>query len=124
MCRSPVAQLVEQAAVNRWVAGSSPARGASFTGSRPVGGAMLSRSIGQGPSHQNREESAAPYPSGDARGYISTIVNRTSVKGHSGRTTNASGLPPTPAAVTGVGATTIGAANLSGGHPVPTFNRP
>ena len=28
-CRSPVAQLVEQAAVNRWVAGSSPARGAS-----------------------------------------------------------------------------------------------
>src|SRR5690349_17876280 len=29
MCRSPVAQLVEQAAVNRWVAGSSPARGAS-----------------------------------------------------------------------------------------------
>ena len=25
---SPVAQLVEQAAVNRWVAGSSPARGA------------------------------------------------------------------------------------------------
>src|SRR5690242_19355479 len=26
--RSPVAQLVEQAAVNRWVAGSSPARGA------------------------------------------------------------------------------------------------
>src|SRR4051794_38189784 len=30
MCRSPVAQLVEQAAVNRWVAGSSPARGANF----------------------------------------------------------------------------------------------
>src|SRR5579871_3430818 len=29
ICRSPVAQLVEQAAVNRWVAGSSPARGAS-----------------------------------------------------------------------------------------------
>ena len=30
---SPVAQLVEQAAVNRWVAGSSPARGAiSFPG--------------------------------------------------------------------------------------------
>ena len=28
-CRSPVAQLVEQAAVNRFVAGSSPARGAS-----------------------------------------------------------------------------------------------
>jgi hypothetical protein len=27
---SPVAQLVEQAAVNRWVAGSSPARGANF----------------------------------------------------------------------------------------------
>lgn len=27
---SPVAQLVEQAAVNRWVAGSSPARGATF----------------------------------------------------------------------------------------------
>ena len=27
---SPVAQLVEQAAVNRWVAGSSPARGAKF----------------------------------------------------------------------------------------------
>lgn len=26
---SPVAQLVEQAAVNRWVAGSSPARGAN-----------------------------------------------------------------------------------------------
>ena len=30
--RSPVAQLVEQAAVNRWVAGSSPARGAIFFG--------------------------------------------------------------------------------------------
>ncbi len=28
--RSPVAQSVEQAAVNRWVAGSSPARGAKF----------------------------------------------------------------------------------------------
>ena len=28
---SPVAQLVEQAAVNRWVAGSSPARGAKFS---------------------------------------------------------------------------------------------
>src|SRR5690242_2422319 len=28
--RSPVAQLVEQAAVNRWVAGSSPARGAKL----------------------------------------------------------------------------------------------
>ena len=28
---SPVAQLVEQAAVNRWVAGSSPARGAIFS---------------------------------------------------------------------------------------------
>jgi hypothetical protein len=27
---SPVAQLVEQAAVNRWVAGSSPARGAKL----------------------------------------------------------------------------------------------
>ena len=36
--RSPVAQLVEQAAVNRWVAGSSPARGAILgTGKvRPV----------------------------------------------------------------------------------------
>jgi hypothetical protein len=30
---SPVAQLVEQAAVNRWVAGSSPARGANFLNS-------------------------------------------------------------------------------------------
>ncbi len=28
---SPVAQLVEQAAVNRWVAGSSPARGATHS---------------------------------------------------------------------------------------------
>jgi hypothetical protein len=27
---SPVAQQVEQAAVNRWVAGSNPARGANF----------------------------------------------------------------------------------------------
>ena len=35
--RSPVAQLVEQAAVNRWVAGSSPARGASF-GAAGAGG--------------------------------------------------------------------------------------
>ena len=36
MCRSPVAQLVEHSTVNRMVAGSSPARGASATkGSRP-----------------------------------------------------------------------------------------
>ena len=28
---SPVAQQVEQAAVNRWVAGSNPARGAKFS---------------------------------------------------------------------------------------------
>ncbi len=34
--RSPVAQLVEQAAVNRLVAGSSPARGATVGGRRPA----------------------------------------------------------------------------------------
>ena len=32
--RSPVAQLVEQAAVNRWVVGSSPTGGASFFSSK------------------------------------------------------------------------------------------
>jgi hypothetical protein len=34
--RSPVAQLVEQTAVNRLVAGSSPARGATFNFFNPT----------------------------------------------------------------------------------------
>src|SRR5690242_16257052 len=34
--RSPVAQQVEQAAVNRWVAGSSPARGANNSSTKSM----------------------------------------------------------------------------------------
>jgi hypothetical protein len=44
---SPVAQLVEQAAVNRWVAGSSPARGA-----------ILNKSLSGNSFHQVRASSA------------------------------------------------------------------
>jgi hypothetical protein len=42
---SPVAQSVEQAAVNRWVAGSSPARGATLFLSHCFCGRVLS--VGQ-----------------------------------------------------------------------------